>query len=155
MRRRTALLAVVTRPSLLYDRLFRTVGQGTYAAAFANSPYISLGVPYGSGFAYNAVTGVLVLRQQVPKHEPRSLADRVCVLVRGREALDAPALRGQPVGGRIEMVGVADLAREAAANVEKIRDTVDGVIELHLFDRGYAGLLLQEDVIQTMKKAKQ
>jgi OmcA/MtrC family decaheme c-type cytochrome len=40
------------------NRLFRTVGAGTYAAAVSNSPYISLGVAYGAGFAYNAATSV-------------------------------------------------------------------------------------------------
>lgn len=40
-------------------RLYRTVGQGTYSAATAisNSPYIQLGVNYGSGFSHNATTG--------------------------------------------------------------------------------------------------
>jgi OmcA/MtrC family decaheme c-type cytochrome len=41
----------------LSNRLLRTVGQGTYSAAVSNSPYIALGVPYGSGFSFNAVTG--------------------------------------------------------------------------------------------------
>jgi OmcA/MtrC family decaheme c-type cytochrome len=39
-------------------RLFRTVGQGTYTAAITNSPYVQLGVSYGSGFALNAATAV-------------------------------------------------------------------------------------------------
>jgi OmcA/MtrC family decaheme c-type cytochrome len=48
-----------TSASALNNRLWRTVGQGSgYAAAFANSPYIELGVPYGSGFSYSAATGV-------------------------------------------------------------------------------------------------
>jgi OmcA/MtrC family decaheme c-type cytochrome len=42
------------------NRLFRTVGQGTYSAAVSNSPYITLGVPYGSGFSFNAATGATV-----------------------------------------------------------------------------------------------
>ena len=39
-------------------RLFRTVATGTFAAAFANSPFIALGTNYGTGFAYNQATGV-------------------------------------------------------------------------------------------------
>ena len=40
------------------SRLLRTVGQGTYSASFTNSPYISLGTDYGSGFSFSAATGV-------------------------------------------------------------------------------------------------
>ena len=39
-------------------RLNRTVGVGTYAASIANSPYISVGTPYGSGFSVAGATGV-------------------------------------------------------------------------------------------------
>jgi hypothetical protein len=35
-----------------------TVGQGTYAAGSVHSPYVMEAVPYGAGFAYNALTGV-------------------------------------------------------------------------------------------------
>lgn len=38
-------------------RPFRTVGQGTYSASVTNSPYVQLGLPYGSGFSFNAATG--------------------------------------------------------------------------------------------------
>ena len=44
--------------SAFASRLLRTVGQGTYSAEFTNSPYISLGTDYGSGFSYSAATGV-------------------------------------------------------------------------------------------------
>ncbi len=57
------------------------------------------------------------------KHELRGLA-------RPREA----AGKDPAVGLRIRLTPSATLAR-----------ALDGVIELHLFDRGYAGLLLQED----------
>jgi OmcA/MtrC family decaheme c-type cytochrome len=40
------------------SRPVRTVGQGTYSANFTNSPYIALGTNYGSGFSFNAGTGV-------------------------------------------------------------------------------------------------
>jgi len=39
------------------NRLYRTVATGTLAAAVSNSPYITVGVNYGAGFTYNAVTG--------------------------------------------------------------------------------------------------
>jgi OmcA/MtrC family decaheme c-type cytochrome len=40
------------------NRQVRTVGQGTYSSAVSNSPYITLGTNYGSGFSFNAGTGV-------------------------------------------------------------------------------------------------
>ena len=40
------------------NRPYRTVGQGTYAASVSNSPYVTLGTAYGSGFGFNAGTGV-------------------------------------------------------------------------------------------------
>ncbi|HEY2560412.1 MAG TPA: OmcA/MtrC family decaheme c-type cytochrome [Caldimonas sp.] len=46
-----------TPPAALDNRLFRTAGQGTYAASFANSPYVTIGVPYGNGFSFDATTG--------------------------------------------------------------------------------------------------
>jgi OmcA/MtrC family decaheme c-type cytochrome len=36
------------------NKQYRTVGQGTYTSSFSNSPYITLGVDYGLGFAFNA-----------------------------------------------------------------------------------------------------
>jgi OmcA/MtrC family decaheme c-type cytochrome len=41
------------------NRNFRTVANGTLAASFSNSPYISTGVNYGSAFAFNGATGVI------------------------------------------------------------------------------------------------
>jgi OmcA/MtrC family decaheme c-type cytochrome len=41
------------------SRNVRTVASGTLAASFSNSPYISTGVNYGSGFAFNGATGVI------------------------------------------------------------------------------------------------
>jgi len=40
------------------SRQVRTVGQGTYSSSVSNSPYITLGTNYGSGFSFNAGTGV-------------------------------------------------------------------------------------------------
>src|SRR5262249_30948155 len=40
-------------------------------------------------------------------------------------AVEEPALLGQPVGGRVEMVGMADLAREAAAAVLLLVDVTE------------------------------
>lgn len=37
-----------------------TVGQGTYAAGSARSPYVAEATAYGAGFSYNALTGVAV-----------------------------------------------------------------------------------------------
>jgi len=48
----------VTPPAAIDKRLYRTVGQGTYAADIDNSPYVTLGTNYGSGFSFNAGTGV-------------------------------------------------------------------------------------------------
>jgi OmcA/MtrC family decaheme c-type cytochrome len=42
----------------LPNMLFSTVGQGTYAAGSVHSPYITEGTIYGSGFSFNALTGV-------------------------------------------------------------------------------------------------
>ena len=42
----------------LSSRTVRTVGQGTYSAEFTNSPYIALGTDYGSGFSFDAATGI-------------------------------------------------------------------------------------------------
>ncbi|HEY4886810.1 MAG TPA: OmcA/MtrC family decaheme c-type cytochrome [Myxococcales bacterium] len=42
----------------LPNMLYSTVGQGTYAASPANSPYVKLATDYGAGFTFNAVTGV-------------------------------------------------------------------------------------------------
>ena len=39
-------------------RLNRTVASGTLAASISNSPYITVGTNYGSGFSFNAGTGV-------------------------------------------------------------------------------------------------
>ncbi len=39
------------------NRQFRTVGQGTYSASFENSPYVTVGVNYGSGFSFSASSG--------------------------------------------------------------------------------------------------
>jgi OmcA/MtrC family decaheme c-type cytochrome len=39
-------------------RQYRTVGQGTYSSSVSLSPYVDTGVNYGSGFSFNAVTGV-------------------------------------------------------------------------------------------------
>jgi OmcA/MtrC family decaheme c-type cytochrome len=39
-------------------RLFRTVGTGTYSSSISNSPYITLGVNYGTGFSFNTATAV-------------------------------------------------------------------------------------------------
>jgi OmcA/MtrC family decaheme c-type cytochrome len=50
--------------SALPNRLYRTVGTGTYSTTpgsvqeYSLSPYVTQGVPYGSGFSYNAGTGV-------------------------------------------------------------------------------------------------
>ena len=48
--------------SALPNRQYRTVGQGTYssasASAFAFSPYVTQDLAYGSGFSFNAGTGV-------------------------------------------------------------------------------------------------
>ncbi|HSC64866.1 MAG TPA: OmcA/MtrC family decaheme c-type cytochrome [Caldimonas sp.] len=54
----------VTPSAALGTRLLRTVGTGSYSAAFSNSPYIqppynaALGTNYGSGFSINNATGV-------------------------------------------------------------------------------------------------
>ncbi|HYJ99147.1 MAG TPA: hypothetical protein VEX14_13890 [Burkholderiaceae bacterium] len=42
----------------LPNRLLRTVGQGTYSASVSMSPYVTLGLDYGSGFSFNAGTAV-------------------------------------------------------------------------------------------------
>jgi hypothetical protein len=39
-------------------RQYRTVATGTPAADFKNSPFITAGAAYGSGFSFNAATGV-------------------------------------------------------------------------------------------------
>jgi OmcA/MtrC family decaheme c-type cytochrome len=49
--------------SALPDRLYRTVGTGTFnpatsLAAFSQSPYVANGINYGSNFSFNAATGV-------------------------------------------------------------------------------------------------
>ena len=41
----------------LPNMLYSTVGQGTYAASPANSPYVTAGTNYGAGFSFNALTG--------------------------------------------------------------------------------------------------
>lgn len=51
-----------TSASALPSRLYRTVGQGSYAStsptAFTFSPYVGLDFNYGAGFSFNAATGV-------------------------------------------------------------------------------------------------
>ena len=47
-----------TPAAALGNRLLRTVATGTFGASFTNSPYIAVGPNYGSGFSYNAATGV-------------------------------------------------------------------------------------------------
>jgi len=42
----------------LDNRQYRTVAQGTIADNFSKSPYVTAGVPYGSGFSFNAASGV-------------------------------------------------------------------------------------------------
>jgi OmcA/MtrC family decaheme c-type cytochrome len=49
--------SAATSAAALPNRLFRTVGQGTYSASFENSPYITVGVDYGSGFSFSASSG--------------------------------------------------------------------------------------------------
>ena len=34
------------------------MGQGTYSASVSHSPYVAVGPNYGSGFSFNAATGV-------------------------------------------------------------------------------------------------
>ena len=41
------------------QRLYRTVGQGTYAPSYMLSPYVGTGVDYGAGPAYNAGAGTM------------------------------------------------------------------------------------------------
>ena len=43
----------------LPNMLYSTVGQGTYTASPANSPYVTVGTNYGSGFVFNALTGAI------------------------------------------------------------------------------------------------
>ncbi|MEO7116577.1 MAG: hypothetical protein ABIZ18_12035, partial [Caldimonas sp.] len=50
-------LSAPTSAAALDNRLFRTVATGTLAASLTNSPYISLGVNYGSGYS-NTAAGV-------------------------------------------------------------------------------------------------
>lgn len=81
----------------------------------------------------------------------RSLAGR-CVRLDDGEELDADALflatgkhelRGaaRQIGGRPVSVGL----RAALAPTNALTRALEGTIELHLYDGGYAGLLLQED----------
>jgi OmcA/MtrC family decaheme c-type cytochrome len=44
--------------SAMDNRLLRTVATGTLAAAVSNSPYITTGTAYGTGYSFNAGTGV-------------------------------------------------------------------------------------------------
>jgi OmcA/MtrC family decaheme c-type cytochrome len=48
----------VTPQSAIDNRLFRTTATGTYTASPALSPYVTAGTNYGSGFSFNAGTGV-------------------------------------------------------------------------------------------------
>jgi OmcA/MtrC family decaheme c-type cytochrome len=41
-------------------RLYRTVATGNFSAAISNSPYITTGVSYGTGYSFNIGTGVTV-----------------------------------------------------------------------------------------------
>jgi len=47
-----------TPAQALSTRLLRTVGTGTYSASISLSPYVAVGPNYGSGFSFNAATGV-------------------------------------------------------------------------------------------------
>ena len=47
-----------TPSAALSSRLLRTVGQGSYSASVSLSPYVAVGPNYGSGFSFNATSGV-------------------------------------------------------------------------------------------------
>jgi OmcA/MtrC family decaheme c-type cytochrome len=49
-----------TSASAMDFRLYRTVATGNLAASISNSPYITTGVNYGTGYSYNIGTGVTV-----------------------------------------------------------------------------------------------
>jgi menaquinone-9 beta-reductase len=97
-----------------------------------------------------AASGAEVMRgRAVRSADPARLAVRLD----DEEEIEAEALviatgkhelRGAPRSAAIAEAPVG--LRAPLVAVPALRDALDGVIELHLFDGGYAGLLLQEDM---------